>query len=101
MSNNILFIFEGQKPEKLITNSLTNFFVNESTIITCAYCTTIYKIYKVRVLINVDGQWQEGTFRFVGDGLKIVEPHVEVNVPTGTSAKRIFVTKQTVLRWWD
>ena len=54
-----------------------------------------------RVLINVDGQWQEGTFRFVGDGLKIVEPHVEVNVPTGTSAKRIFVTKQTVLRWWD
>ena len=53
------------------------------------------------VLINVDGQWREGTFRFIGDGMKIVEPHVEVNMGTGTSAKRIFVTKQTVLRWWD
>ncbi len=46
MSNNILFIFEGQNTEDLITNNLTQFFVNESTIITCAYCTTIYKMYK-------------------------------------------------------
>ena len=54
-----------------------------------------------RVLINVDGRWVFGTFTFIGDGMKIVEPHVEVNMGTGTSVKRIFVTKQTVLRWWD
>lgn len=45
MSNNILFIFEGLKTEKLITDSLIKFFVNENTVITCAYCTTIYKMY--------------------------------------------------------
>jgi len=45
MSSNILFIFEGPKAEKLITDSLTNYFVNENTVITCAYCTTIYKMY--------------------------------------------------------
>ena len=54
-----------------------------------------------RVMINVDGQWRFGTFRFTSDGMEIVEPHVDVNMGTGTSAKRIFVTKQTVLRWWD
>ena len=53
------------------------------------------------VLVNVDGQWQQGTFRFTGDGGKTVEPHVEVRVATGTSGRRIFVTKQTVLRWPD
>jgi hypothetical protein len=53
------------------------------------------------VLINVNGQWQEGIFRFTGDGGKTVEPHVEVKVATGTSGRRIFVTKQTVLRWPD
>jgi len=45
MSNNILFIFEGTKTEKSITDNLTKFFVNENTVITCAYCTTIYKMY--------------------------------------------------------
>ncbi|NCB14251.1 MAG: hypothetical protein EOM78_21925, partial [Erysipelotrichia bacterium] len=45
MSNNILFIFEGRKTEKNITDNLTKYFVNENTIITCAYCTTIYKMY--------------------------------------------------------
>lgn len=45
MSNNILLIFEGPKTEKLITDSLINFFVNENTIVTCAFCTTIYKLY--------------------------------------------------------
>ena len=54
-----------------------------------------------RVLVSVDGQWRLGTFTFIDDGLKIVEPYVEVNVATGTSPRRIFVTKQTVLRWWD
>jgi hypothetical protein len=54
-----------------------------------------------RVLINVNGQWHEGTFRFTGDGGKTVEPHVEVKVATGTSGRRIFVSLQTVLRWPD
>ncbi len=45
MSNNILFIFEGPKTEKSITDNLIKFFVNENTVITCAYCTTIYKTY--------------------------------------------------------
>lgn len=45
MSNKVLFIFEGPKLESSITNNLTKFFVNENTIITCAYCTTIYKMY--------------------------------------------------------
>lgn len=45
MSNNILFIFEGPKTEKSITDSLTKFFLNDNTVITCAYCTTIYKMY--------------------------------------------------------
>jgi hypothetical protein len=45
MSNNILFILEGPKTEKSITDNLTKFFVNENTVITCAYCTTIYKMY--------------------------------------------------------
>jgi len=45
MSTKILFIFEGEKTEKSITDNLTQFFVNENTIVTCAYCTTIYKMY--------------------------------------------------------
>lgn len=45
MSNNILFIFEGQKTEKLISDSLFRYFLNENTVVTCAYCTTIYKIH--------------------------------------------------------
>ena len=45
MSNKILFVLEGQQPEKQITDNLTKFFVNENTIVTCAYCTTIYKLY--------------------------------------------------------
>ena len=46
MSNKILFIFEGEKTEKIITDNLIKFFVNENTVITCAYCTTVYSIYK-------------------------------------------------------
>ena len=45
MSDKILFIFEGEKKEKSITDNLTKFFVNENTVVTCAYCTTIYKMY--------------------------------------------------------
>ena len=46
MSNNILFIFEGPKTEKQITDNLIKYFVNENTVVTCAYCNTIYKMYK-------------------------------------------------------
>lgn len=45
MSNNILFILEGNRPDKSIADSLIKYYINENTIITCAYCTTIYKIY--------------------------------------------------------
>jgi hypothetical protein len=53
------------------------------------------------VLIHIDGQWREGIFRFTGDGGKTVEAHIEVKVASGTSGRRLFVTKQTVLRWPD
>ena len=45
MSTKILFVFEGEKTERLITDNLTQFFVNENTVITCAYCKTIYNMY--------------------------------------------------------
>ncbi len=47
MSNYILFIFEGEKTEKKIVNNLTKFFISENnTVIQCAYCNNIYKLYK-------------------------------------------------------
>jgi hypothetical protein len=46
MSTKILFIFEGEKTEKQITANLTKFFINENTIVTCAYCSTIYQVYQ-------------------------------------------------------
>jgi hypothetical protein len=46
MSTKILFIFEGKKTEDQITESLMTFFVNKNTIIKCAYCSTIYQVYK-------------------------------------------------------
>ncbi len=47
MSTNILFIFEGEKTEKQITDSLQKeFFSTENTIITSAYCGEIYQLYK-------------------------------------------------------
>ena len=45
-TNNILFIFEGEKTERQISNNLTKYFLDGNTVITCAYCTTIYPIYK-------------------------------------------------------
>ncbi|MGV3611560.1 MAG: hypothetical protein ACO1N0_11460 [Fluviicola sp.] len=44
--NNILFVFEGQKTENQIIDNLEKFFMNENLIITCAYCSTIYQVYK-------------------------------------------------------
>lgn len=46
MSHNILFILEGKNPDKSIADSLSKFFINDHTVITCAYCTTIYQMYK-------------------------------------------------------
>lgn len=46
MSTNILFVFEGEKTEKQITNNLTQFFINENTLVQCAYCADIYQLYK-------------------------------------------------------
>jgi hypothetical protein len=54
-----------------------------------------------RVLVKVGAHWQEGTFRFTGDGGKIVEPHVMVNAAAGMVGHRVFVTQHTVLRWPD
>ena len=47
MANYILSIFEGEKTEKEIFNSLKKYYLNESnnTIIHCAYCTDIYDLY--------------------------------------------------------
>lgn len=45
MPNNILFVFEGSKTEGSITDSLLKFFVNENTVVTCAYCNTVYGLH--------------------------------------------------------
>lgn len=45
MSNNILFVFEGEKTEVHLHESFNKYFVNESTVITCAYCNNIYELY--------------------------------------------------------
>lgn len=46
MANNILFVFEGERTEKQITKSLTQYFINENTIVQCAYCAEIYQLYR-------------------------------------------------------
>lgn len=45
-TSNILFVFEGEKTENQIIDNLKNFYINENVIITCAYCSTIYQVYK-------------------------------------------------------
>jgi len=42
----ILFIFEGEKTEKQITDNLTKYFISENSVIQCAYCANIYKLYQ-------------------------------------------------------
>lgn len=45
--NNILLVFEGEKTEKQIVYNLSKHFLTENkTIITCAYCGTVYQVYK-------------------------------------------------------
>lgn len=46
MSNSILFVFEGEKTEKIITDNLTQFHVNENTNIQCAFCADVYQLYE-------------------------------------------------------
>lgn len=46
MANNILFVFEGEKTEKQITNNLTQYFFNGHTIVQCAYCTDVYQLHR-------------------------------------------------------
>ncbi len=46
MPNHILFVFEGERTEKQITNNLTQYFINENAIIQCAYCAEIYQLYR-------------------------------------------------------
>ncbi len=46
MSNKILFVFEGEKTEKQITDNLQKYFVSENSIIHCAYCADVYQLYE-------------------------------------------------------
>lgn len=46
MSRNFLFVFEGERTEKQITNNLKQYFINENTIIQCVYCSDIYRLHK-------------------------------------------------------
>jgi hypothetical protein len=53
MSSKILFVFEGAKTEKKITDSFANSFPTEDYIIECAYCTTIYNLYN-KIVVDED-----------------------------------------------
>lgn len=44
--SNILFVFEGEKTEDQLVNSLTKFFFNENTLVKCAFCAEIYQLHK-------------------------------------------------------
>ncbi len=44
--SNILFVFEGEKTEDKLVNSLTKFFFNEKTLVKCAFCAEIYQLHK-------------------------------------------------------
>ena len=44
--SNILFVFEGERTEKQITDNLTQYFINENTIVQCAYCNDVYELHK-------------------------------------------------------
>jgi len=47
MIENILFVFEGEKTEKIITDSLLEFFIQDEsrTVVRSAYKTNIYALY--------------------------------------------------------
>lgn len=46
MSNNILFVFEGENTEEQIVYSMQKFFVNDNTVVKCVYGAEIYQIFK-------------------------------------------------------
>ncbi len=46
MPSSILFVFEGEKTEKIITDNLTKYFVNENTNVQCAFCSDVYQLYQ-------------------------------------------------------
>lgn len=50
--SNILFVFEGEKTEEQLVNSLTKYFLNEKTLVKCAFCAEIYQLHKA---ISSDG----------------------------------------------
>lgn len=46
MINRILFVFEGERTENLVYDSLSKHFLDKDLIITCAYCAEIYQLYE-------------------------------------------------------
>lgn len=50
--SNILFVFEGERTEEQLVNSLTKYFFNENTLVRCAFCAEIYQLHKT---ISTDG----------------------------------------------
>ena len=46
MSNNILFVFEGERTEGIITKSLEKNILNDSFFIKCAFDAEIYQLYR-------------------------------------------------------
>lgn len=46
MDNNILFVFEGEKTEKLVSKSIKRIYFDDRTIITCAYCNNLYNLHR-------------------------------------------------------
>ena len=53
MSNNILFVFEGERTEEQIVSNMQKFFVNDNTTIKCVYGAEIYQIYK-QIVVDED-----------------------------------------------
>ena len=45
MANRVLFVFEGEKTEEKIARNLGQFFLDDNTIICCAFCAEIYQLY--------------------------------------------------------
>lgn len=46
MVNQLLFVFEGQVTEDRLLEYVTKFFLNENTIICCAFCQDIYHLFQ-------------------------------------------------------
>jgi len=44
--SNILFVFEGEKTEDLITESFVGHFFRDKLVVTCAFCAEIYQLHR-------------------------------------------------------